>query len=585
MNKFLSGVLLISLFTIAQQSPSAIYFSTHSEHIYDHDRTVANPLSAMAATTWAPHDVVCPICKTTNTFMQPMSYGNYIYGWSSKYQYIFWPLTDSPVLYSCKKCHLTTFMWDFEDLPKDKLPALERMLKGLTFSGSFEKYTDIPMSQRLLIAEQVYATLGQDEDAWCRFYRVKGYHFAEEKRQAEADDARRRALGIAEKQLTMKENAGRSKELLLITGAMRYFLKDEQGALKNFDQALKLKYEDAKLEPEKVANIDEYLTGLLNDYIATIRDEQKARTEPVWPHRTLEDHDAWIAAIAASPTSHQMVSGDYNGKIVVWDAQTGTKQQTLPERNVVMALAFAPDGGTFASGGYNKTVDLWDSQTGEMIRELIGHKEYVSAIAFSTDGAIIASGSWDDTLKLWDAKTGRELRTIKHDESVWDVSFSPGGKTIATADFKGVIRLWDANTGKPQRTLAQKEGDGVVLFSPDGKILATVDKGDAVMLWDATTGKLLRRLTGVETRAIAFSPDSARLVSAGWDGRVMLWDVQAGKLLETLTKRGGRMRAVAFTNDGESVVTGSDDHALRIWDVRPGTKPVTPITAVQQLNR
>jgi len=584
MNKFLSGLFLISFFTIAQASPSVTSFSTYSEPRHNHDLhlTIANSLPSVTATTWAPHDVVCPICKTTNTFMQPMSYGSYIYQWPSKYQYIFWPLTDSPVLYSCKKCHLTAFMWDFEDLPKDKLPSVERMLKDVPFSGKFEKYTEIPMSQRLLIAEQVYATLGQDEDAWCRFYRVKGYHFAEEKRQAEADDARRRALGIAEKQLTMKENVGRSKELRLITGAMRYFLKDEQGALKDFDQALKLKYEDAKLEPEKVANIDEYLTGLLNDYIARIRDEQKARTEPVWSHRTLEEHEAWIAAIAASPTGRLMVSGDYNGKIVVWDARAGTKQRTLPERNVVMALAFAPDGESFASGGYNKTVDLWDSQTGEMIRELVGHKDYVSAIAFSPDGATIASGSWDDTLKLWDSKTGRELRTVKHDKSVWDVSFSPDGKTIATADFTGIIRLWDANTGKLQRTLAQKEGDGVVVFSPDGKMLATVAKGDGVILWDAATGKLVRRLTGVVTRAIAFSPDGTRLVSAGWDGSVMLWDVQAGKVLETLTKRGGRMRAVAFMTDGEAVVTGSDDHTLRIWDVRLGTKPVMPAAAAQQ---
>src|SRR5262245_56434861 len=62
------------------------------------------------ATTWAPKEVNCPLCQTKNTFKEPMSWGSYIYSWPEKFQYIFWPLTDKPVLYCCKKCHLTAFM-------------------------------------------------------------------------------------------------------------------------------------------------------------------------------------------------------------------------------------------------------------------------------------------------------------------------------------------------------------------------------------------------------------------------------------------------------------------------------------------
>src|SRR4029079_18355127 len=71
------------------------------------------------ATTWVDADVKCPICGTTNQFRQVASYGNYIYSWPSKYQLVFWPQTDGQSLYSCKKCGLSLFMWDFEALTKE----------------------------------------------------------------------------------------------------------------------------------------------------------------------------------------------------------------------------------------------------------------------------------------------------------------------------------------------------------------------------------------------------------------------------------------------------------------------------------
>src|SRR5687768_16658649 len=80
------------------------------------------------ATTWFPQEHTCPVCKTKNTFLVIGSYGSYIYQWPEKFQLIFWPVTDSPTMYSCKKCHLTTFMWDFEKTPKEKHAEILKQL-------------------------------------------------------------------------------------------------------------------------------------------------------------------------------------------------------------------------------------------------------------------------------------------------------------------------------------------------------------------------------------------------------------------------------------------------------------------------
>jgi hypothetical protein len=202
--------------------------------------------------------------------MDVMSYGTYIYQWPEKFQFIFWPLTDPNVLYSCKKCRLTAFMWDFAEIPKDKLPLIKTKLDTLALKPVEGEYYKVPMTQRLDIAAEVYSVLGQDETFWCKFYRVKGYHCEAEKKEADASSARGKALEICQKQLAVKDNAGARKELLLIAGAMRYFLNDNPAALKDFREAAELTYSTPKLDAEQSKNFNAYLSALLKEYIARI---------------------------------------------------------------------------------------------------------------------------------------------------------------------------------------------------------------------------------------------------------------------------------------------------------------------------
>ena len=237
-----------------------------------------------SATTWGPQDFVCPICKTTNTFQVIGSYGSYIYHWPSKFQYVYWPHTDGNVLYSCKKCHLTAFMSDFDDLPADRLPAVEAALAKERFGPWPGDYAKIPMSERLATAEKVYSVLGRDDEWWCHFYRVVGYHNAAEDKTAEAAAARGKALALAEKLAANASLAPRRKEFLYVVGAMRFFgNEDEDGALRAFEEALRLTWSSPELEKEQSEGFDGYLSELLKQSIEGIADVRRARTKPAAP--------------------------------------------------------------------------------------------------------------------------------------------------------------------------------------------------------------------------------------------------------------------------------------------------------------
>ena len=239
--------------------------------------------------TWAPAEINCPVCGTKNIFMEVMSYGNYIYQYPSKYQLVFWPHTDSPSWYSCKQCRLTAFMGEFQELPKEKIPALREMLKTVKLppqkqvseKESMENppYLGLSVWERLLVAEQVYQTLGKPEEFWARFYRVLGYHFDQAKKETEAADARKKALKIVEGWLKDQSKAGRYKEFLYISGAMHHFLKDDAAATKAFEEALKLKYSDPANKQENNEGYDKYLTDLITSYLEMLKKGAGPRTQ------------------------------------------------------------------------------------------------------------------------------------------------------------------------------------------------------------------------------------------------------------------------------------------------------------------
>lgn len=231
--------------------------------------------------TWFPKEFECPVCKTKNTFMVVGSYGSYIYADPSKYQLIFWPYTDTPSWYSCKKCRLSIFMGDFDDIPPNKIADLRKMLETTSLPAQPERgpkenmnqppYLDVPTVLRVSVAEKVYQILGKTDDAfWNHFYRVLAYHYDGHGKTAEAEQARRKSIAITEKLLTAK-SAGTRKELLYILGAMRHFVGEDTAALKALEEAGTLTYKDNELPAERNTGYDQYLSQAIKEYVEMLK--------------------------------------------------------------------------------------------------------------------------------------------------------------------------------------------------------------------------------------------------------------------------------------------------------------------------
>ena len=76
----------------------------------------------------------------------------------------------------------------------------------------------------------------------------------------------------------------------------------------------------------------------------------------------------------------------------------------------VNCLAFSPDGAVLASGDGNGVIRLWDADTGRP-RPPLRQENEVHGLTFSRDGRRLATAGRDNSVRLWDWAEGVELRT------------------------------------------------------------------------------------------------------------------------------------------------------------------------------
>jgi hypothetical protein len=173
-------------------------------------------------------------------------------------------------MYTCKQCRLTAYMGDFEAVPPEKVGELAKVLeREAKIQGPLVPYFEIPMTERLPVAEKVYQVLGRDDRFWSEFRRIQGFHLEAASRADEARAARLKALEIAEKLL--REPSSTRKETLVIAASMRKITGDAAGAKRDLEEARSLTFESKELGAESSEGLNGYLDSLIEELLQALR--------------------------------------------------------------------------------------------------------------------------------------------------------------------------------------------------------------------------------------------------------------------------------------------------------------------------
>ena len=75
-------------------------------------------------------------------------------------------------------------------------------------------------------------------------------------------------------------------------------------------------------------------------------------------------------------------------------------------------MAFSPNTSILAAAEAQGKIALWDKDTGKFIHDLTGHHAAVKTVIFSPDGSTLISGSADWTVRLWDMETMQQKHIL-----------------------------------------------------------------------------------------------------------------------------------------------------------------------------
>jgi eukaryotic-like serine/threonine-protein kinase len=310
-----------------------------------------------------------------------------------------------------------------------------------------------------------------------------------------------------------------------------------------------------------------------------------------WKPRTFNKPPGtfWMG-VALSPDGRRFATGSavsrkgHEAFVTIWDAATGKQLQRGPEDHgtkvSVGGLAFSPDGKNVLWGDWDKTINLWDPETG-VVRTFKGHKDGVFGVAFDPRGRWIASGSSDGTVKLWDPKSSSDAVHTFRNLSLLDVAFSPDGRHLAAGTDSGA-RIWDLTSPQHPREIELRGHTNAttmsVGFSADGRYLAA-GSSSTVRLWEVESGEARATLRGHSSlvSGVGFLDGGRMLASGSTDRTVKLWDVaQALSARDALTAHSTSVESLIFTPDGQNLISGGSDALIRRWDVATG-RPLAPL--------
>jgi WD40 repeat protein len=327
--------------------------------------------------------------------------------------------------------------------------------------------------------------------------------------------------------------------------------------------------------------------------------------------KEMTGHKRKVSAIAGSPISGTIATGDEGGEIRFWDSNGNFLKIAGQECEGVGSLNFSPDEilllatcRSAAAGQYTQLV--LDVKTGRQVtiypNEKHGH--FVLASAYSPDGKVVATAGGDRfQIHVWDPLTGATKAVLQGSgRPVWGAGMSPDGSRIAWGHirhgeypFPGLgplelaLRLPLTGTspeaamlGKPEPVTGQQSWLRAQTEVGQWSLQPGVQNGgipDITILNILEAGKAKNAITrgsenGYDHSAFTFSSDGQTIYSGGGLGVLAAYKLDGTKIVD-FTGHLGSTWGLAVSPDGKYLVSSSDDETVRLWNAKTGELIVT----------
>ena len=235
---------------------------------------------------------------------------------------------------------------------------------------------------------------------------------------------------------------------------------------------------------------------------------------------TFTEHSSGVTACEFAKRGNVLFTSSLDGSVRAWDLirYRNFRTFTAPTRLSFSSIAVDPSGEVVCAGSLDSfDIHIWSVQTGQLLDQLSGHEGPVASLAFAPAGGTLVSGSWDHTVRVWSI-FGRTQTSepIQMQSDVLHVAFRPDSKQIAVSTLDGQLTFWSVSEA-----------------SQEAGVDARRDVSGGRKISDRRTAA---NVAGTKSfNCVAYSTDGTCVIAGGNSKYICLYDVQSGILVKKYT--------------------------------------------------
>lgn len=287
-------------------------------------------------------------------------------------------------------------------------------------------------------------------------------------------------------------------------------------------------------------------------------------TEDVLP-RTLQNiKSSYIASLQDG-----RVIGCLSDAVMIWDSITWDCQHTLGfQFNPICCLATLPNG-LIVSGSENGKLRVWEPETGRLLPTKFDNTKKVNSLATFPDGHFIG-GTEDGKLCVWDSATGALVRDAQAaNVPITCVAAFPTGR-VAVGFWMKTLAVWKKANDQLTKVMEKSVLMVNCMAALSNKLLICGTSVGQIQVWDCQNHIcVFSKTTRNCPVSCVVGLNDGRVVIGYRDGKLEAWDFSKKECLPFSQRHAKAVTCIAILNDGR-VVSGSKDHTIRIWDADTG---------------
>ena len=237
------------------------------------------------------------------------------------------------------------------------------------------------------------------------------------------------------------------------------------------------------------------------------------------PMMTFEGHTNNITALGFASDARWIFTGSEDGTLKIFDTRTAMCQRNyeLAGKVAINTVALHPNQAQLVSGDQNGCIRVWDLVANKCLSQVapLDQDIAIRSVSVSSDGKLVVAVNNVGHCFSWPMESQTTCASLNkppvpgnikrvHDTFVLKCQLSPDNRLLATTSADRTIKIWSLPGMKLDKTLAKHQRwvyDCV--FSADSSYLVSASSDGSARLWDLTNGDMIRHYTGHQKAIVA----------------------------------------------------------------------------------